>query len=374
MNAMGIAARTAITVFLMTGTQLALAATAAAASDLPTASLWSRLWRTPDQRGQALLQQGDAAGAAQVFADPQQKAHAALQAHDYSAAVQALTGIDTAEAHYNRGNALGHTGDLPGAIRAYDAALKHNFQHADARHNRDVVAAALQKQKEGSNDTSKQDLQQSGKAGSKASDKKEEKQDGKGGEPDQPSKAEKSGKSETELGDKANGKQNGKDGKDGKSDAKPGDGNRGKGSAQANDSSADKSGEKLGQKPNQKSADPSTQPNAVKRGESATSTSQPATATAPTTAAAHPKDDAAQARRDAESAVSKGAQPPTKTENGASEPTQGREGTANAAKLPLSEKQVAQEQWLRAIPDDPGGLLRRKFLIEHLLRQQGRKP
>lgn len=42
------------------------------------------------------------------------------------------------------------------------------------------------------------------------------------------------------------------------------------------------------------------------------------------------------------------------------------------ANAPVSEKKLAQEQWLRSIPDDPGGLLRRKFMIEHMLRQQER--
>ena len=37
---------------------------------------------------------------------------------------------------------------------------------------------------------------------------------------------------------------------------------------------------------------------------------------------------------------------------------------------PQREKALAEDQWLRAIPDDPGGLLRRKFLIEHMMRQQ----
>lgn len=37
---------------------------------------------------------------------------------------------------------------------------------------------------------------------------------------------------------------------------------------------------------------------------------------------------------------------------------------------PKSEQTLALEQWLRRIPDDPGGLLRRKFLIEHIERQQ----
>ena len=41
---------------------------------------------------------------------------------------------------------------------------------------------------------------------------------------------------------------------------------------------------------------------------------------------------------------------------------------------PKSEEALALEQWLRRIPEDPEGLLRRKFLIEHLLRQQGATP
>jgi Ca-activated chloride channel family protein len=50
--------------------------------------------------------------------------------------------------------------------------------------------------------------------------------------------------------------------------------------------------------------------------------------------------------------------------------------TGRAAPLDAqpSEQQLAQEQWLRQIPDDPGGLLRRKFMIEHLIRQRGNQP
>jgi Ca-activated chloride channel family protein len=41
---------------------------------------------------------------------------------------------------------------------------------------------------------------------------------------------------------------------------------------------------------------------------------------------------------------------------------------------PQTEQQIALEQWLRQIPDDPGGLLRRKFMIEHLMKQQQVQP
>jgi len=43
---------------------------------------------------------------------------------------------------------------------------------------------------------------------------------------------------------------------------------------------------------------------------------------------------------------------------------------ANGFPTAQTEQQLALEQWFRQIPDDPGGLLRRKFLIEHLQKQQ----
>lgn len=36
----------------------------------------------------------------------------------------------------------------------------------------------------------------------------------------------------------------------------------------------------------------------------------------------------------------------------------------------LSEEDIALEQWLRQIPEDPSGLLRRKFMLEHIQRRQ----
>lgn len=38
-----------------------------------------------------------------------------------------------------------------------------------------------------------------------------------------------------------------------------------------------------------------------------------------------------------------------------------------------NEQDRAMEQWLQQIPDDPAGLLRRKFMLEHLLRKQGER-
>ena len=46
-------------------------------------------------------------------------------------------------------------------------------------------------------------------------------------------------------------------------------------------------------------------------------------------------------------------------------------GAAGSAQPLRSEEQLAAEQWLRRIPDDPGGLLRRKFLYQYRHQPQG---
>ncbi|WP_133136162.1 tetratricopeptide repeat protein [Legionella rowbothamii] len=50
---------------------------------------------------------------------------------------------------------------------------------------------------------------------------------------------------------------------------------------------------------------------------------------------------------------------------------QDQQKQANKDSKADQEKQQAQEQWLRLIPDDPGGLLREKFLRDHLRRERG---
>ncbi len=81
------------------------------------------------------------------------------------------------------------------------------------------------------------------------------------------------------------------------------------------------------------------------------------------TAAARPdgatENDAERAQRDAQSArdLSKasGNQPAAR-------------GDRTAAPAARTERQLAEDQWLRRLPDDPSGLLRRKFLIQYQQR------
>lgn len=47
---------------------------------------------------------------------------------------------------------------------------------------------------------------------------------------------------------------------------------------------------------------------------------------------------------------------------------------SQGAEQPQSEQALSLDQWLRWIPDDPSGLLRRKFMIEHMLKQRETRP
>src|SRR5690606_35540586 len=55
------------------------------------------------------------------------------------------------------------------------------------------------------------------------------------------------------------------------------------------------------------------------------------------------------------------------------EQTEGEQGEEQQAVIPkddglTDEERQAMEQWLRRVPDDPGGLLRNKFNYEHYKR------
>lgn len=103
------------------------------------------LWLRPDQQGQKLLDQEQPALAAQRFKDPAWRASALYLAEDYKRAAEAFALLDTAAAHYNRGNALALVGDAAEALQAYQHALQLEPDMLAAQYNYDVVAEYLKR-------------------------------------------------------------------------------------------------------------------------------------------------------------------------------------------------------------------------------------
>ena len=86
------------------------------------------------------------AEAAELFRDPEWRAAARYRAGQFDASASALSGLDTPDANYNRGNALARAGKLQEAIDAYDRTLELDPSHEDAEYNRELVAELLEQQ------------------------------------------------------------------------------------------------------------------------------------------------------------------------------------------------------------------------------------
>ncbi len=244
---------------------------------------WTTLWLNADQQGARLLQQDQYSEAAKAFDDPQWKAAAAYQAGDYGQAAKLLAPLSTADAHYNRGNALARAGNIEAAIVAYQACLTLQSDHADALYNKKLLEEQKKKEKKQS----------------------QKKQQGKN-----------------------------KDNKQGKQGKQGEQGNKGQQEGQGKQQPAEKSAvtKEEQQKKDQQAI--------AKQGK---------------------KDDGK--KKTEQQAVSHDKKPPQS-------PMPAEQHKINDADaLKKMEARQAYEQFIRRVPDDPGGLLRRKFLYQYQQQQ-----
>ena len=264
---------------------------------------WNSLWQRNDQRAQQALQTDQPQQAAQLFKNPEWRAAANYRAGNYQAAAEDLQSVDSAEANYNRGNALAQQGQLQEAISAYDAALKRDSRHEDAKFNRDLVEQMLknQPQSEQQKNQQQQDKNEDGKDQQKKSD-------------------DKNGSGQQQSSDKSE-KQDGKESQQ----------------ADAKDQGESKNGKGAGKSDSQKS------------GKDA------------------PGKDDALGKKDAGAKEQQAAMAQNDNGDKKGEPSAAVDALDNASELKQADK-----QWLRRIPDDPGGLWRRKFLYQYKQQQQTR--
>lgn len=272
------------------------------------ASGWSSLWQRDDQRAQQAMDANQPQLAAKLFHDPQWRAAADYRAGNYQAALDNLKGINSAEADYNRGNALAHLGRLPEALQAYDAALKRDPKLGDASYNRNLVEALLKKQqqKKQQNQAEKQQNQQ-GKNNQQPPSKNDQQKKSAGQSQQTPPK-----------------------------------------SAQGNQQPDQKSGQS---KPNQGAAG-KQKPDTGQQQDNAENK------------AASPQQNTATQKQAQDQS-----QPQSQTTEQQSAPSGSAQAAADA-QTQRKQLQQADEQWLRRIPDDPGGLWRRKFLYQYKQQQQ----
>lgn len=269
---------------------------------------WNDLWLSKDQQAQRALADGNPERAAELFSSPAWQGAARFQAGQYDAAAQAWSKLDDATAHYNRGNALALSGDLQGAIAAYDEALQRQPGFEDALANRQLVEDLLQRSNA------------------------EDRSGNQGNDTAQP---------ETGTADRqATPRPGDQDSPDGEPARQP---NPGSATPDGESGSGNRSGSPRDEPATGQSGQPSPQ--------GSTAESQ------------HPMDRSASGSSpddDGESSPDRFSADDAGTPVGGSNES----GDEVVDGMPHDEEDEAMEHWLRSLPDDPGELLRRKFEYE----------
>lgn len=352
---------------------------AAMAGATARAGTWSDLWATREQQAQQLLDSKRPAEAASLFGDPRRQAYAELQAGQYDKAAEHLKPFKDADSQFNRGNALAHAGQLQDALAAYDAALVNSPGNRDAIRNRDLVARALkqQSQADGQNNggNSRQGNQSSGQ---KQSNSAQSGQGQKGQE------GQKQDNSAADQGSQPDGqRQQGQEESQRGSPAQAGNPPQPGNPAQAgNPSQLGNQGRSESQPQLGNREQSANQPQPGNRAQQANPTAASGDATADDLKQAAQSQASRSNGSDAAQAADRArmqSQTVAQAESGQRGNSQDNAISANKAlpgadslsQKPRSEQALALDQWLRGIREDSGELLRRKFLIEHMMKQQG---
>ena len=286
------------------------------------ASWWDRLWHNRNQLGEQALQQGNADAAVDLFRQPEWKAAAQYRAGRYQEALKAYEKGGAVEDLYNRGNTLVRLGDLPQAIQSYEQVLQQEPQHEDARHNLEVVRQALQNQQQGG-DSERQNQQ--------ADEQQDQQQSQQNQEQDKQDQ----------------------DNKDQQHDGQGDQQQDGQGDQQQDDSQQAHQGQQGGSQ-QQQQQDQAEQQRAERQAEGEQGAVPDQQQQQQDQAGEQQEQQAEAQRREDEQA-----------ENEQPEPQAQREMPPQPVEQAEQLSEQAEMQWLRRIPDDPGGLLRNKFRYQY---------
>lgn len=316
---------------------------------------WSDLWQRDDQQAWQSLQAGDAAAAAGKAQDPALRGAANFRTGSFEAATQDFSRGESADAAYNRGNALAQQQKFKEAIEAWNQALQRDPQHADAAANKQAVQDWLKQQQQ--------------KQGQDKNSSDKDQKDPHGAKPDDPQQGNQDASDSTQQSQDASAgesgqQQDGKSGQQGEAaqQGQPGAESRGEdrsgnaGESQQNQDQASRDGR----------AKPGDDKDAKDQGQAAAKADAQQQQAFQQQMQQALEQQAAQAGEAQPGQEGKDGKDGEKTESviAAGKPGQATETAAER------EQRQAVEQWLQRVPDDPGGLLRRKFQLEYERRQR----
>jgi Ca-activated chloride channel family protein len=319
---------------------------------------WQDLWKTKDQQAQEAFNKGDYAKASSLFENPQWKAQASYAAGDYQQAAMASYEQTTAIDEFNRANALAKAGDLSNAIIAYDKSLELDPSLEDAQFNKAIVEKLLKQQNEqqqkqkSEKDKSKDSQNKGGNKDSEQQQSQNDKQQGNNsGQQQQQSQNDK------QQGDNSEKQQQ----QQSQNDKQQGDNSEQSQGSKQNNQNANANENQQGsqQQSAQGSENNDQQGNDQAKGQAASDQAKDADKQQQQQAAGDKTDEAKQ--QDKSQQLAKANNPSANQEqaNGKSK------ASINNNKPENSPEQQAVESWLRTIPDNPGGLLKRKFMHQY---------
>jgi len=336
------------------------------------AGVWDDLWQRRDQQAAIAFEEGRTAEAAETFRNPAWKSAALYEDGRYETAAESygsIVGLDgraALENTYNLGNALARSGRLEEALAAYDDVLLRQPDHEDARFNRDLVEDLLEQQGRQHPQQSEQQCDRPGSEGEGGNDdeKQQSPDSNKGDEPDPGTQCSK-GDQEADHGEPDGGQD------DEQNEDSPGNAD---GSEGAQEEDTEREGETS-----------SAPRDRDRRGRDARDPTDNSTETG-----GRPEQDPDQELQGtsrpspAHDAPDRGDEKNSVTERlsrmfGLSEPPEpveeGNDGEEPMAAVPsdrpMTEEAQANEQMLRLIPQDPGGLLRVKIRRRYLEHRYG---
>jgi Ca-activated chloride channel family protein len=310
------------------GWLMAIALALLAPAPRADAASFKDLWMRPDQQAAAALAQGDAKTAAGVAKSPDWHGSASFRAGDFESAATDYAEVGDADGAYNQGNALAKLGRYDEALAAYDRALKLSPDMDDAKANKSAVEEWMKRQQ-------KQD---------KSSQKQQSKQN--------------NSKDKQQKGDKSE-QQQSDDQQDQDKQDQSGEQNQDEQSQEQGGSKSDQDdGEKEQQSDSQQKSGGDQEKQQSSEGTDG-STSEAQSQTEPSQG----KPSSAQ-----QQALSKAID--QQLAQGGKPDKDGKPAAAVEEDDATQEKRQALDHLLQRVPDDPGGLLRRKFLLEHQRRMQ----
>ncbi|GAA0421953.1 VWA domain-containing protein [Cocleimonas flava] len=315
--------------------------------------LWTTLSQNKEQRADKALKSQQYEKARDLSKEPLRRGAAEYKQGNYEEALQNFKESKGADARYNEGNSLAKLKKYEEAIKSYEKALSLNPDMTDAEQNKKAIEELLKKQQEQkqSGNESKEDSTESSEDNSQSDSESKDQKDQQNSEGEEgqkkseqgqeSSEKSQSGEDQQQQDSKEKSEKSGEDDQQKKSDKNQfSDANKALDEEQQKDEASD---------PDSKQADQQNQndQNADQKGE---------------------KEGQPEDQQQDDASAEKGQEKSQQELDEQAKQKAAKQGSNETADDLTEEEKMAAEQWLRRIPDDPGGLLRRKFRSQYQQR------